>query len=56
MVLSRRKTVQNGECGRLLLTGLPEEAPDPLDTVIEMELEGEPRHELGPGYQLLEDV
>lgn len=45
---------QNGD--RLLLRGLPEEAPDPLDTVIEMEVEGDPRHELGPGYKLLEDV
>lgn len=45
---------QNGD--RLLLQGLPQQAPDPLDTVIELEVEGEPRHELGPGYKLLEDV
>lgn len=46
--------IQKGD--RLLLTGLPEEAPNPLDTVIEMEVEGEPGHELGSGYQLLEDA
>jgi len=48
------KWTQKGD--RLVFSGLPEEAPDPIDTVIEMEVEGEPRHELGPGYQLIEDV
>jgi len=38
---------------RLLLSGLPEEAPDPLCTVIEMEFEGEPKQTLGAGHVLL---
>ncbi len=40
---------------RLVLTGLPTEAPDPLATVIELQVEGEPRHVLGTGYRLLDE-
>jgi len=36
--------------GRLLLQGLPEEAPDPLATVIELVVEGEPTHSRSIGY------
>lgn len=39
---------------RLVLRGLPEEPPDPLATVIELEVEGPPRQVLGPGCVLLE--
>ena len=40
---------------RLVLHGLPEQAPDPLDTVIELTVEGEPKQVLGAGYVLLEN-
>ena len=40
---------------RLLLRGLPEQAPDPLATVIEIECDGAPRQELGAGCVLLDD-
>jgi alpha-L-fucosidase len=36
--------------GRILLTGLPEQAPDPLATVIELVVEGTPTHSRGIGY------
>jgi alpha-L-fucosidase len=35
--------------GRVLLHGLPEQAPDPLVTVIELEVEGQPTHSRGTG-------
>lgn len=38
---------------RLVLSGLPEQAPDPLSTVIEMKFTGEPKQLLGPGCVLL---
>jgi len=38
---------------RLVLSGLPEKAPDALDTVIELKFEGQPRQLLGAGHQLL---
>ncbi|MGQ9680927.1 MAG: alpha-L-fucosidase [Anaerolineae bacterium] len=40
---------------RLVLHGLPEQAPDPLDTVIELTVEGEPKQVLGMGCVLLEN-
>ncbi|HEY3281892.1 MAG TPA: alpha-L-fucosidase [Armatimonadota bacterium] len=40
---------------RLLLKGLPKEAPEPLDTVIELKVEGEPKQRLGAGHVLIED-
>jgi alpha-L-fucosidase len=40
---------------RLVLQGLPLEAPDPLATVIELEVEGEPRQVLGAGCVLLDE-
>jgi alpha-L-fucosidase len=39
---------------RLVLHGLPETPPNPLCTVIEMEVEGEPKQVLGAGYVLIE--
>ena len=44
------------EADRLVLAGLPEVAPDPLATVIELEVAGEPRQERGPGCGLLDEV
>ena len=41
---------------RLVLLGLPEQAPDPLATVIELEVSGEPKHLLGTGYVLLDEI
>ncbi len=41
---------------RLVITGLPATAPDPLDTVLEIECEGVPRHVLGAGVVDLEPV
>lgn len=38
---------------RLVLSGLPQEAPDKLATVIELKFEGEPRQVLGAGHVLL---
>ncbi|MCS6830557.1 MAG: alpha-L-fucosidase [Armatimonadota bacterium] len=38
---------------RLVLHGLPETSPNPICTVIEMEVEGEPKQVLGAGYVLL---
>jgi len=38
---------------RLVLSGLPEKAPDPLATVIELKFEGEPRMVRGAGCQVL---
>jgi len=35
--------------GRVILHGLPEKAPDPLVTVIELEVEGKPTHSRGIG-------
>ena len=43
------------EYDRLVIHGLPEQSPNPLSTVIQLELEGVPRHVLGPGCVLLED-
>lgn len=43
------------EGGRILLTGLPEKAPDPLVTVIELELEGTPTLSRGIGYGIPSD-
>ncbi|MCL4505316.1 MAG: alpha-L-fucosidase [Chloroflexi bacterium] len=40
---------------RLVLKGLPAEAPDPLATVIEIEVEGTPRQVLGAGCVLIDD-
>jgi alpha-L-fucosidase len=39
---------------RLVLHGLPETPPNPICTVIEMEVEGEPKQVLGAGYVLIE--
>lgn len=44
------------EADRLVLAGLPEVAPDPLATVIELEVADEPRQELGAGCVLLDEV
>lgn len=41
---------------RLLLRGLPERAPNPLATVIELTVEGTPRQVLGAGHVLLEEA
>lgn len=38
---------------RLVLTGLPEEAPDPVTTVLELKVSGEPRQTLGAGCVIL---
>ncbi len=40
---------------RLLLTGLPAVAPNSLDTVIELHVEGEPKQILGCGHVLIEN-
>jgi len=40
---------------RLVLRGLPEQAPDPLATVIEIECDGTPKQVLGAGHALLEE-
>ncbi len=40
---------------RLVLRGLPEQAPDPLATVIEIECDGAPKQVLGAGHVLLEE-
>ena len=40
---------------RLLLSGLPEQAPDPLTTVIELECESAPHMILSSGYELIAD-
>jgi alpha-L-fucosidase len=40
---------------RLVLTGLPEKAPNALSTVIELQVEGTPRQVLGMGCEILED-
>jgi alpha-L-fucosidase len=40
---------------RLVLRGLPAEAPNPLATVIELAVEGTPCQELGAGHVLIED-
>jgi alpha-L-fucosidase len=40
---------------RLVLHGLPETPPNPICTVIEMEVEGEPKQVLGAGYVLIEN-
>ena len=39
---------------RLVLHGLPEQAPNPFATVIELRVEGVPEHDLGPGCVLLD--
>lgn len=44
------------EKDRLVLYDLPTLPPEPLDTVIELEVEGTPRQVLGAGYKLLEEV
>jgi alpha-L-fucosidase len=40
---------------RLVIFGLPEKAPDPLATVLELEFEGEPKMLLGAGHVLLDE-
>ena len=50
---SKVKFKQEGD--RLVLRGLPEQAPDPLATVIEIECDGVPCQELGAGHVLLDD-
>jgi alpha-L-fucosidase len=40
---------------RIVLRGLPAEAPDPLATVIELECDGEPRQVLGAGHVLIDE-
>ena len=44
------------QADRLVLHGLPAEAPDPLATVIELEVSGEPKHKLAAGCVLLEEI
>ncbi len=44
------------QADRLVLHGLPAQASDPLATVIELEVSGEPRWELGHGYVLLDEI
>ncbi len=39
---------------RLVISGLPQIAPDPLATVIALEFEGEPRQVLGAGHVLID--
>ncbi len=41
---------------RLVLRGLPQAAPDPLATVIELRVEGEPQQVLGAGCVLLDEL
>lgn len=41
--------------GRVVLHGLPEAAPNALDTVIELKYEGRPYMILGSGYELIEN-
>lgn len=38
---------------RLVLSGLPAKAPEPLDTVLELRFEGEPRQTLGAGHVVI---
>jgi alpha-L-fucosidase len=45
------KVSQNRD--RLVLSGLPSEAPDPLSTVIEMKVSGDVRHTLGAGFEMI---
>jgi alpha-L-fucosidase len=46
--------VQTGD--RLVLSGMPQDAPDELATVIEMEVEGEAKQVLGAGHKLPTEV
>jgi alpha-L-fucosidase len=39
---------------RLVLRGLPAEAPDPVDTVIELQVDGKPCQKLGTGHVLID--
>lgn len=48
------KFTQTGD--RLVLHDLPVNAPNPLATVIELQVEGQPKHVLGPGVVLLDEV
>ena len=41
---------------RLVLSGLPKEAPDPLTSVIELQVTGTPKQILGAGCVVLKDV
>lgn len=43
------------ERDRLVIFGLPQDPPDPLTTVLELEVEGEPRQVLGAGHVLIEN-
>jgi alpha-L-fucosidase len=43
----------NQKLDRLVLTGLPEQAPDPVTTVLELKVSGEPRQTLGAGCVVL---
>jgi len=40
---------------RLVIRGLPEKAPNPISTVLELKFEGEPRQVLGAGCVLLDE-
>lgn len=40
---------------RLVIHGLPEEAPNPIDTVFELKCDGKPWQILGPGCEILDD-
>ena len=40
---------------RLVLHDLPEKAPSPLATVIELKVEGKPRQVLGAGCVIIDD-
>ncbi len=44
------------ENDRLILSDLPQLAPDPLVTVLEIEVEGKPHQEIGPGMKLLKEI
>jgi len=48
------KYTQTGD--RLVLHDLPVNAPNPLATVIELQVEGTPRHVLGAGVVLLDEI
>ena len=54
-LLNGRKVRFTQTTDRLVLRGLPAEAPDPLATVIELEVEGTPSQELGAGCVLIDD-
>ncbi len=55
-LMGNRDVDYEQKADRLVLRGLPEEAPDELATVIELKVEGDPVHELGPGHVLMSEV